>query len=60
METVHHLYIAMLKGYLTSAIYQAFCARYTECVKMLNGLERALEQQLPSQDRRFPSLNPEP
>jgi len=50
----------MLKGYLTSAIYQAFCARYTECVKMLNGLERALEQQLPSQDRRFPSLNPEP
>jgi four helix bundle protein len=60
LETVHHLYIAMLKGYLTSAIYQAFCARYTECVKMLNGLERALEQQLPSQDRRFPSLNPEP
>ncbi len=58
LEAVHHLYIAMLKGYLTEETYNDYRERYTECVKMLNGLERTLEQQLAPSDRRFPAPNP--
>ena len=65
LETVHHLYIARLKGYVTSGAYDSFRSRCLECVRMLNGLERTLEKQLPSDARRWPSdepspLNPEP
>ena len=57
METIHHLFIVHLKGYETAETYESFHDRYHECVRMLNGLERTLEQQLPPTDRRFP---PEP
>jgi four helix bundle protein len=62
LETVHHLYIAMLKGYVTEDAYKLFYERYSECVSMLNGLEKTLEQQLAPADRRFPAphMNPEP
>jgi four helix bundle protein len=62
LETVHHLFMAQLKGYHSPENYQAFYDRYQECIRMLNGLERTLEQQLPPDQRRFPpsSLNPEP
>src|SRR5215217_1303449 len=53
LETVHHLYIATLKAYITSDQYVALRDRYAECVRMLNGLERALEQHLPEPERRF-------
>jgi len=69
-ETVHHLYIALLKDYLTSDVYEHYRGRYEECIKMLNGLERSLERQLPEADRRWPgklhdipeprTLSPEP
>jgi hypothetical protein len=51
-ETVHHLYVAYLKGYETLATYEAYRARYQECIRMLNGMERTLEKQLPEPDRR--------
>jgi four helix bundle protein len=54
LETVHHLYVAMRKGYITQSIYESFRLRYQECVRMLNGLERKLETQLPPDQRRFP------
>jgi four helix bundle protein len=54
LETVHHLFIAKLKGYITEEKYCDFQARYDECVRMLNGLERSLERRLPPQDRRYP------
>lgn len=54
METVHHLYIAFRKGYLTPSAYQQFRSAYDECVRMLNGLERSIEQQLPANERKWP------
>ncbi len=49
-ETVHHLYVAHLKGYESNTVYDDFRERYQECVRMLNGLERTLEKQLPEQE----------
>jgi four helix bundle protein len=59
LETVHHLYVGMLKGYATEESYGTYRDRYHECVRMLNGMERTLERQLPPDQRRFPS-DPEP
>ena len=53
LETVHHLYVAQRKKYITAEAYQQFKGRYQECVRMLNGLERSLERQLPPKDRRW-------
>jgi four helix bundle protein len=53
-ETIHHLYIAHLKGYETRTTYEEYRARYQECIRMLNGMERTLEKQLPESDRRWP------
>ena len=52
-ETVHHLYMAFLKKYLSQEAFENFRNRYQECVRMLNGLERTLEQKLPASDRRW-------
>ena len=56
VETVHHLYIAMLKGYVADGVYHTFRERYQECVRMLNGLERNLEKKIPLTDRRWQVL----
>ncbi|MBN1425235.1 four helix bundle protein [Candidatus Fermentibacteria bacterium] len=53
-ETVHHLYMAWLKGYETQETYEEYRARYQECIRMLNGIERSLERNLPESDRRWP------
>lgn len=53
-ETAHHLYMAHLKGYETEAAYEKYRARYQECIRMLNGMERTLEKQLPESDRHWP------
>ena len=55
LETVHHLFIAELKGYVEQTVYESYRERYEECVRMLNGLERTLERQLPVSERRWPS-----
>ena len=55
LETVHHLFIAKLKGYVEQTVYESYRERYEECVRMLNGLERTLERQLPVSERRWPS-----
>ena len=55
LETIHHLHIAMRKNYLQSEQYETYRSRYEECVRMLNGLERKLEQKLPTNTRRFPN-----
>jgi len=54
-ETIHHMFIAKLKGYVGDAVYESFCDRYRECIRMLNGLERKLEMQRPKSERRWPS-----
>ena len=62
LETVHHLFIAQMKGYIRQDVYDTFRNRYTECVRMLNGLERTLERQLPPEHRHWPESrsSPEP
>jgi len=57
LETVHHLYIALRKSYITREVFETFRERYQECVRMLNGLERTLEKQLDESQRRFPTDN---
>jgi four helix bundle protein len=59
-ETIHHLFIAFRKRYLTPDVYERFRERYQECVRMLNGLERSLEKQLPPSERRWPGFPAEP
>lgn len=56
-ETVHHLYIAYLKGYETRSDYEEYRNRYQECIRMLNGIERTLERQLPESERRWPQTS---
>jgi len=69
LETVHHLFVARMKGYLPDDAYEALRGRYQECVRMLNGLEKSLERNLPESQRRWSTgqasseprtLNPEP
>jgi four helix bundle protein len=52
-ETIHHLYVAFLKGHIDVATYRGYRGRYKECIRMLNGLERTLERQLPQEARRW-------
>jgi len=67
-ETIHHLYIAKLKQYIDDQTYESYRKRYQECIRMLNGMEKTLEKQLPSNQRRWPeesvteprTLNPNP
>jgi len=67
LETVHHLYIAQLKRYLSDQVYDKYRSRYMECIRMLNGMERTLERQLDAGSRHWPmpsegpsSPDPEP
>jgi len=52
-ETIHHLYMARLKTYVSADTYESFKSRYKECIRMLNGLEKSLERHLPASDRRW-------
>ena len=55
-ETVHHLFVAHLKGYETLETYESYRLRFQECIRMLNGMERTLEKQLPESARRWPAV----
>ena len=59
-ETVHHLFIALLKEYISTQVYESFRVRYKECIRMLNGLEKTLERKLPVSDRRWQVGEEEP
>ncbi len=52
-ETIHHLYIAKLKNYITESVYLSYKKRYQECVRMLNGLEKNFEKNIPEKDRKW-------
>ena len=58
-ETIHHLYMAHLRGYESKEMYSTLRERYRECIRMLNGMERHLERQLPESDRRWPTVQEE-
>ena len=63
-ETIHHLFMAKLKAYITEDAFYSYKNRYKECIRMLNGMEKSLEQHLPEHERRWPqnsrTPNPEP
>jgi four helix bundle protein len=59
-ETVHHLYMARLKGYLSEKQFVELRSRYDECIRMLNGLEKTLEEKIPATDRRWLVKESEP
>jgi four helix bundle protein len=52
-ETIHHLFMAREKAYVTVEVYESVRARYKECIRMLNGLEKTLERKLPESERRW-------
>ncbi len=52
-ETIHHLFMPKLKNYIDQSVYSAYRGRYKECIRMLNGLEKSLEKQLPESERRW-------
>jgi four helix bundle protein len=52
-ETIHHLFMAKLKGYIRESTYIEFRDGYKECIRMLNGLEKALERKVPTRERRW-------
>ena len=52
-ETIHHLFMAKLKGYISEEVYLAFRDRYKECIRMLNGLEKTLERKIPKREQRW-------
>jgi len=52
-ETIHHLFMAKLKGYIKNDAYAKFRDRYKQCIRMLNGLEKSLERRLPEKERRW-------
>jgi four helix bundle protein len=41
-ETKHHLYMAYRKKYLPEKIYREYFEKYSECGRMLRGLEQSL------------------
>ena len=52
-ETIHHLFMAKLKGYISEEVYLEFRSRYKECIRMLNGLEKTLERKIPEIEQRW-------
>jgi four helix bundle protein len=52
-ETIHHLFMAKLKGYTTEKAFREFRDRYKECIRMLNGLEKTLERKVSERERRW-------
>jgi len=49
-ETIHHFFMAKLKGYITEKVYLEFQGRYKECIRMLNGVEKTLERKIPERE----------
>lgn len=52
-ETIHHLFMAKLKGYIQNDVYAKYREHYKQCIRMLNGLEKSLERRLPKNERRW-------
>jgi len=54
-KTIHHLFMAKLKGYLAHDVYRYYRGRYKQCTKMLNGLKKKRKQYLLESSRRWTS-----
>ena len=47
------LHLEVCEKYLSQRTFQSYRERYSECIRMLNGLEKTLEKKLPPGDRRW-------
>ncbi|MGA1194390.1 MAG: four helix bundle protein, partial [Kiritimatiellia bacterium] len=56
-ESIHHLFMAHRKNYINAEKYVYFKSGYKKCIRMLNGLERSLEKNIPASDRRWPTVH---
>lgn len=56
-ETIHHMFMAFKKKYITRKTFDEVRDSYKQCIRMLNGLERSLEKYVPATDRRWPTAN---
>ncbi len=52
-ETIHHLFMAKLKGYISEEVYLKFRGLCKECIRMLNGSEKTLERKIPEREQRW-------
>jgi four helix bundle protein len=52
-ETIHHLFMTKLKGYMSEEIYSEIKIRFKEFIPILNGLEKTLERKIPKQEQRW-------
>jgi len=52
-ETIHHLFMEKLKGYITEKVYLEIWGRYKECIRILNGLEKTLGRKVPEREHRW-------
>ena len=55
LESIHHFYMAFRKGHVSQQVFEGIRDRYEECIRMLNGLERTYEKQLPESARDWPA-----
>ncbi len=46
-------YFCVMKEYISVEIYKEYRNRYKECVRMLNGLEKSLERNIPEKNRKW-------
>ena len=60
LESIHHFYMAFRKEYVSQQKFEEIRDRYEECIRMLNGLERTYEQQLPESARDWPAREQPP
>jgi len=58
-ESIHHLRIALRKTYITPELFNDFKEKYQECIRMLNGLEKNLEQNLPASEQKWTLKEPQ-
>lgn len=52
-ETIHHLFMAKLKGNIDKSVYGSCRSRHKECIRMRTGLEKSLGKPLPESERRW-------
>jgi len=48
--------MAMRKNYIDQTKFDSLKGSYKTCIRMLNGLEKSLENHLPESDRRWPTI----
>ena len=59
-ETIHHLFMAKMKGYVDSSVFDALRARYEECIRMLTDSNEPLNGRSPKLTADGRSGNPNP